>query len=278
MNNFHNKETTYINQIKLRVQDLEKQTEFYNEFLGLQIINQTQQETVLSADGKNALLVLETNKNAHIKQTPFGLYHFALLFDNETSLADLFLNLIEKKYAFDGFSDHGVSKAIYLRDPENNGIELYVDTPHQEWKFENGQVVMYTDQLNYQNLLLAASEQKFEKISDKTIMGHVHFYVENLEKSKEFFMGVLGFDLMLVFGDARFVSDKGYHHHVGFNTWLRNAKYAEENQTGLVEYYLNTTPETKQEILKRAKEKNVTHFIENGKDILIDINNIRVVM
>lgn len=279
MTNFHSSKTKFINKIKLRVKDLETQKTFYTDFLGLSTLSEENGLVTLSADGKTPLIELEEKKDAIVMQPAYGLYHFALLFESETALADVFLNLIEKRYGFDGFSDHGVSKAIYLRDPENNGIELYVDRPANEWQYENGVLKMVTDPLNYQNLLLAASGEKFEKIAPGTIMGHLHFYVDNIKKGKAFFIDVLGFDLILDYGQAAsFVSDKGYHHHIGFNTWLQGANHRQPNHTGLVEYYLNVTDEEKVKILARAKESGVVHLQEDGKDVLVDINNIKVVL
>lgn len=151
-----------------------------------------------------------------------GLYHFAILVPSRADLARSLRRLADTDTVMQGFADHGVSEALYLADPDGNGIEIYRDRPRAEWPMANGAVQMTADPLDLEDLLAAAppASGQFHALADGTVIGHVHLHVGNLAEAEAFYVGVLGFDLIQRYGpSALFVSAGGYHHHVGLNTW-----------------------------------------------------------
>jgi catechol 2,3-dioxygenase len=137
-------------------------------------------------------------------------------------LARTLRRLAEARWPFQGFSDHGVSEAIYLADADGIGIEIYRDRPRREWPLRNGQLQMVTEPLDVDSLLAEVSldDHPWTGLHPQTRMGHVHLHVANLREAEAFYCGILGFDLVQRYGgSALFVSAGGYHHHIGLNTW-----------------------------------------------------------
>jgi catechol 2,3-dioxygenase len=148
-----------------------------------------------------------------------GLYHFALLLPSRVDLAQSLRHLVASRYPLQGAADHGVSEALYLADPDGNGIEIYVDKPRNAWPWLEGQLQMVTDPLNVEDLL-SSYASSWNGLPEGTRIGHVHLQVADLGEAERFYSGLLGFDLMQRFGhSALFFSAGGYHHHSGVNTW-----------------------------------------------------------
>jgi len=152
-----------------------------------------------------------------------GLYHYALLVPDRKSLATAYLALEKKGVIFDGYADHLVSEALYLTDPEGNGIEIYADRPRYEWKFdEDGVLQMATLPMDTDSLLRELSgspSSSLAALPEDTRIGHMHIKVSNLNQSITFYRDLLGLDLVTYWGNAAFLSAGGYHHHIGMNTW-----------------------------------------------------------
>lgn len=161
-----------------------------------------------------------------------GLYHFAILLPNEAELGSFLRHCIEQRIPIDGASDHLVSQALYLSDPEGNGIEVYADRPRSEWEWSGSDIKMATLPLNAQALLKQAGA--FEGFSAQTKLGHMHLNVGNLDASLAFYQK-LGMNLTAdLFNSARFLSWDGYHHHLGINVWAgRNARRVEPDVYGI---------------------------------------------
>ena len=220
--------------LTLRVQNLETQLAFYRDLLGLEITQQEGNQTVLSPAGRQFSLTLVHEPLAPLRpQSTLGLYHFALLLPSRKALAAVFRRLVEQQYPhFQGASDHGVSEALYLSDPEGNGLELYHDRPKAQWPFRNGKLAMVSEPLDLQALL---KESEAAPLDPQTRFGHLHLHVGDLEQSQAWFMR-LGLELMQ--GDypsARFLAADGYHHHIGINLWARG-RSAPTESTGLIAY------------------------------------------
>jgi catechol 2,3-dioxygenase len=125
-----------------------------------------------------------------------------------------------RRYPLGGASDHGVSEALYLSDPDGNGLEIYRDRPRAEWRMDGDQVAMVTEALDLENLR-AEAQDRDEGVVPGTTIGHVHLHVADLDRAEAFYGGKLGFDMMLrgtQFG-AYFMAAGGYHHHLGLNIW-----------------------------------------------------------
>ncbi|WP_188208170.1 VOC family protein [Alkalibacillus aidingensis] len=221
MNNFHTKPTTYVDHVKIKVSDLQRSLRFYQEVIGFQILETTDTSAKLTADGKTTLLTIEQPENVKPKQRrTTGLYHFAILLPNRSDLANILTHFIDHNIQI-GASDHLVSEAIYLSDPDGNGIEVYIDRDPSEWEWNNGEVAMTVDPLNFRGVLSSKKENElWQGLPPETVMGHIHLHVSDLEKTEEFYSKGLGFDVVCRFGSqALFISSNQYHHHIGLNTW-----------------------------------------------------------
>ncbi|MEK4627205.1 VOC family protein [Solibacillus sp. FSL R7-0682] len=217
---FHKKPNLYASHVQLKVSNLARSLEYYTTIIGFKILEQTSNTAYLSTDGKTSLLSLVEVQNAKPLQTGFaGLYHFALLLPSRKDLGNIVQHFINLNVRL-GAADHDVSEALYLNDPDGNGIEIYIDRDESEWTwFEGDQVHMVTEQLNFQPIL-AAADGKWAGLPEDTVMGHVHLSVANLDKSEQFYTNVLNYNVVTRYGaQALFVSTGKYHHHFGLNTW-----------------------------------------------------------
>ncbi|MFC4559564.1 VOC family protein [Virgibacillus kekensis] len=210
--------TVYVGEVNINVTDLETSLEFYKRIIGFQVLEQTNNKAVLTADGKTPLLTLEQPDGVLPKEDrKTGLYHFAILLPDRSQLSS-FLNHIARTGIRLGASDHYVSEALYLSDPDGNGIEVYRDRPAEEWNWANGQVAMATEPLEGQSLL-AESNEPWNGLPEATVMGHIHLHVADLTKTKEFYIDGLGFNVVTTYPGALFISTGDYHHHMGLNIW-----------------------------------------------------------
>jgi catechol 2,3-dioxygenase len=212
---------TRLGVVNLRVRDLSRSVAFYAEHMGFTIIDREPAQATLGA-GDSALLILHEDAHARPVARTAGLYHFAILVPSRTELARSLRRLVTTKTPLQGFADHLVSEAIYLADPDGNGIEIYRDRPRDQWPRRNGQLLMATDPLDVHALLdeVAGEDENWTGLAPGTTMGHIHLQVSDLQAAVDFYHEILGFDLIMRYGpSAAFLSAGGYHHHVGLNTW-----------------------------------------------------------
>jgi catechol 2,3-dioxygenase len=210
---------TRMGPVELTVSDLERSLDYYRDAIGLGVREQGAGRASLGGDSD--LLVLEEVPGAQPAPRNTGLFHFALLVPERRDLATWLAHAIREEVPLTGVSDHFVSEALYLTDPDEHGIEIYADRPREVWE---GQVArMTTEPLDLENLLgeLADPEtEPFEGLPGGTVMGHVHLQVAEIPETLRFYRDLLGFDLMASYGSqAAFLSAGGYHHHLGANTW-----------------------------------------------------------
>ena len=241
MSRFHQAPYTYVGQVNLKVRDIERAVWFYREAIGFRVLAQTGKSAALTADGETVLLTLERPDDAAPKQgRTTGLYHFALLLPTRTDLARIVVHFARIGLRF-GHSDHLVSEALYLSDPDGNGIEIYRDRDPSEWHWNRGEVDMAVDPLDFRDLLAGAShEDDWDRLPPETVMGHIHLHVSDLEEAERFYVDGLGFEVVNRYGgQAIFLSTGGYHHHIGLNTWNgAGAPRPAENSVGLRSYTL----------------------------------------
>lgn len=212
---------TRLGYVHLTVTNLERSLAFYQESLGFQV-HRREGDTANLGAGEADLLRLTENPQARRVSRTTGLYHFAILVPNRVELAQVLRRIAETKTMVQGFADHGVSEAIYLPDPDGNGIEMYRDRPRAEWPIRNGQLEMVTDPLDTHGLLreLTGLTEPWAGLSAGTVLGHMHLHVSNLLRAERFYKNIIGFDLIQYYGDsAAFLSAGGYHHHLGLNVW-----------------------------------------------------------
>ncbi len=217
---FHSKPNTYVGHVNIKVQDLDRSLTFYQEVLGFQILEQTDTTVKLTTDGKMSVLSIEQPENVVPKEgKTTGLYHFALLLPKRSDLADIVHHFMNIGIRY-GSSDHLVSEALYLADPDGNGIEIYIDRDPSEWSWSNGEVAMTVDPLNFEELLTERKQQSWKGLPAGTVMGHIHLHVSELKKTEEFYSNGLGFEVVNRFGNqALFISTGKYHHQIALNTW-----------------------------------------------------------
>lgn len=272
-----------LGKVKLKVSDLRRSLEFYETAVGLRVLRVAGGSAELTADGENALVELREIPGAPItpRQSAAGLYHFALLLPTRKALGLQLRRLLELGVAV-GHSDHDVSEALYLYDPDQNGIEIYRDRPRSEWQYEpNGQIVMGGRPLDEQGLLREAGDSPWNGMPAGTTMGHVHLHVSNLAESKRFYCDVLGLDVMMDgarFYGALFLSAGGYHHHLAVNIWAGpGAKTAPANGTGL-EYYTIDLPDAAElsRAAARLTEAGVPLEEKSGAIFAVDPSGIQL--
>ncbi len=232
---------TRISRVHLRTGALEKQLEFYSGVLGFKNRDRRGSVASLSTGGEAPpLLVLTEDAEAvPLPARATGLYHFAIRYPSRRELAMAVLRLARHNYPIEGASDHLVSEAIYLCDPDSNGVELYADRPRSEWVWRDGQIEMQTLRLDLDNLLSTAKGQPENSgPPPQTDVGHIHLHVADLAEAERFYHDLLGLAVMQrSYPGALFFAAGGYHHHVAANTWAGKTK-APENSVGLISYRL----------------------------------------
>lgn len=224
-----------ITGVRLRVAELERSIDFYCRQLGFHQHSESGETVHLapSSDGAS-LLTLEESKHPAPRDAA-GLFHAALLFPSRATLAGWLRFAASQGVEFDGFSDHGVSEAIYFSDPDGNGLEFYADRPRDVWPRQNGELAMVTRPLALQTLLRESASTMDEPLMD-TAWGHLHLRVTNLARSEAFYRSVLKLEVTQAnYPGARFLAADGYHHHLGINAWGRPRLRQPEGVIGLAE-------------------------------------------
>jgi catechol 2,3-dioxygenase len=210
---------TQIGDVHLTISDLDRSVRFYETQLGFVVRNRDRQRAWLGAGGPDLLVLSQCESAPRVRGTT-GLYHFAILVPTRRDLGRALSRLAETDVALQGAADHGVSEALYLADPDGNGIEIYRDRPRDEWPMVRGQLRMGADPLDLDALFAAGTGRTTTGLAAETVIGHVHLHVSRLDEAERFYVGVLGFELMQRYGpSALFVAAGGYHHHIGLNTW-----------------------------------------------------------
>ena len=207
--------------IRLRAGDAERLRDFYETTIGLRTLGTADGVTSLGANGE-ALVELLADPDAPSRPPrTTGLFHLALLVPTRADLARTLRRVAGSGGRLSGASDHLVSEALYLSDPEGNGIELYRDRPRDEWPLSGDSVEMATIPLDLENLLAEPGGEKAdETMPAGTTLGHVHLQVADLDPAEAFWVDTLGLDVTArAYPGALFTSAGGYHHHVGLNTW-----------------------------------------------------------
>ncbi|MFC5589537.1 VOC family protein [Sporosarcina soli] len=250
--NFHKEPLIYTGEVHLNVTDLEKSVNYYKEVIGFKVLEEEANKAVLTADGKTPLLILDQPENVTPKEPHrSGLYHFALLLPERADLGAIIKHFIQHNVRL-GASDHLVSEALYLSDPDGNGIEIYIDRDPSVWHWEDGKVAMSTDPLDGESIIAESAGRLWDGLPAGTVMGHVHLHVAHLPETETFY-NALGFEVVTTYPQALFMSNGKYHHHLGLNTWNGvGASRPSEDSAGLRSFTLIYPTET---VLKEALAK-----------------------
>lgn len=275
-NKFFTNDTIRVESVTLKIKDIKTSLDFYVEKLGFKLISSNNNVYNLGVDN-NILVTLVEDTKATAKAPTSGLYHFAILLPNRKYLGQLINHFIKISLPIIGGSDHGVSEALYLNDPDGNGIEIYADREDATWEYDNNEVIMVSDPLDYQSLIQASYQKLWEGLPTGTIIGHVHYHVATLSEAANFFIDVIGFNQTLLYGgSALFLSSDNYHHHLGLNTWAGTSVLSRPSEmVGLVSYKLNTGNKL-EELIRRINEHNITILYDENGTYVFDVNNCKV--
>jgi len=255
---------TMLGKVKLNISDLERSIQFYLNVLGFKLLRREAHVAYLTVDGVEPLLILEEVQHAPVlpRRAHTGLYHFAILVPSREQLGLVLRNMIKAGIQI-GQGDHYVSEALYIEDPDRNGIEIYRDRPRDTWRLDaNNNIVMGTDPVDIEGLLQEAGDKPWTGLAAGTIVGHIHLHVADLRQAKAFYCDVLGFDVVADMSRAMgalFISAGGYHHHIGLNIWAGvGAPQPPAGSTGLV-YYEIALPsaEALEQTLGRLRDAGV---------------------
>lgn len=211
-----------IGKVGLKARDAEALAQFYREVVGLGELARENGAILLGA-GETPLLVIEADPRARPDDPrEAGLFHTAFLLPGRSDLARWLRFAGEKQVRLDGASDHSVSEALYLSDPEGNGIEIYADRPPETWQSDDAGVKMTTERLDVEGILASidAEDEGWRGAPDGAVIGHVHLRVGDANEAARWWHGETGLDLRARYGSsAVFLSSGGYHHHIGANSW-----------------------------------------------------------
>ena len=214
---------TGLGPVRLTVSALDRSRVFYEQAIGLRVSELSDGTLALGVAGEPPLVELRGDSSApRLNRRAPGLYHLAILVPTRRDLAFALARLAQARWPLDGASDHLVSEALYLSDPDGNGIEIYRDRPREEWRRSGDQLEMATLPLDLDGLIeeLRDASELQDQAPAGTRIGHVHLQVADIAEAEAFYHGVLGFDVMVRgYPGALFVSAGGYHHHIGLNTW-----------------------------------------------------------
>ncbi|WP_419960951.1 VOC family protein [Psychrobacillus sp. BM2] len=261
-----------LQEVHLNVSDLEKLSAFYQEVIGFGILKEEQNKVTLTADGSTSLLVLEEMPDS--VERPIGttgLYHFAILLPDHASLGTMLMHLSQTEYPMDGAANHQYSDALYLTDPDGNGIEIYVDLPPEKWeRTKNGGYEGGSYPIDFEKLVEEATPS-WIGLPEKTRIGHMHLQASELEITEQFYVEGLGFTITKKGNGSLFLSKDHYHHHVALNTWSGTGLPAPPpNSRGLKQFTIIFTKEEIEETISQLKRLEFPFEEADGSIIVKD--------
>lgn len=231
--------------VRLRVADLARERDFYERAMGLRALEAGDEVARLGVDGTTVVELVSSPGAPERPPRTTGLFHLAIVVPGRAALARALARVAGAGWRLTGASDHLVSEALYLNDPEGNGIEIYRDRPRSEWRYDGGSLQMSTLPLDLDGVLaeLDRSESADAGMESGTRIGHVHLNVADIDQAEGFYAGVLGFDVTVRgYPGALFLSTGGYHHHIGVNTWAGpGAPAPSEGSRGLAWFELRAS-------------------------------------
>jgi catechol 2,3-dioxygenase len=224
----------HIGAVGLTVRDLDRVAAYYRDVIGLALMDRSDGVARLGAGGVDFLELAQRRDARPDDNRTAGLYHTAFLMPTRADLARWVLHMAANRIPITGASDHLVSEAIYLDDPEGNGVEVYADRPPETWRWNDGLVEMTTDPLDFEDLVRAANATRFDGAPAGLRIGHVHLRVGDIASAERFYRSGIGLDLTRRRHGASFMSSGRYHHHVAGNVWhSAGAGHRDEDRTGL---------------------------------------------
>jgi catechol 2,3-dioxygenase len=232
-------DAAHLGAVRLQVSDLERSLKWYESVLGLATTSRVDTTAVLAPKGTSTPLI-ELREKKGVRPVPrsglLGLYHYAILLPDRLALGRFIAHLAELGMRA-GMSDHFVSEAVYIYDPDGLGIEVYADRPRSHWKHQDRELAMTTEPLDARALVEAAGGEPWRGLPPGTVIGHVHLFVGDIERAAAFYHDLVGFDkIVWSYPGALFMSAGGYHHHLGTNIWAAQAPPASDADAKLIEW------------------------------------------
>jgi catechol 2,3-dioxygenase len=261
-------DATRLGLVRLQIADLPRSLDYYQGVLGFQLLDCTAESAMLGTPEGTPLVQLGARAGARPApaQGRLGLYHFAILLPIRAALGSFIVHLAEQGERF-GASDHLVSEALYLRDPDGLGIEVYVDRPRSGWRREAGQIAMDTTPLDLESVVRDAAGERWTGMPDGTQVGHVHLHVGDLAIASDFYHAALGLERTVwSYPGALFLAAGGYHHHLGLNTWAgAGAANPRDGDARLLEWTI-VLPSAGQVQETAARLERTPHLVERDAD------------
>ncbi|MGU7999372.1 VOC family protein [Streptococcus suis] len=267
-----------LGHVALNVRDLELQSLFYQQVLGLQVLSQSSKQIDLGV-GKNTLVrLIQTEQKGEVSHS-YGLYHLAIVLPSREDLGTIFRHFIDNKIPLQGASDHGYSEAIYLADTEGNGIEVYRDLPQDAWDVRaDGQIVGKSEPMDAETIYaLGKKADAAYQMPAGSRMGHVHLSVRESAASSKFYQEVLAVRDNFTVPSASWLASGNYHHHLAVNEWGgKNLQTRQEGMPGLAYYtVIYSNPEAFEAILNRAIAANLNLQRLDNSAAFVDVDGIK---
>jgi catechol 2,3-dioxygenase len=237
----------HIDAVGMTVRDLDRLTAYYRDLLGLTVQKHTRQVARLGVDGVTLLELSHRPDALPDDPREAGLYHTAFVMPTRADLARWILHAVKNRVPITGASDHDVSEAIYLDDPEGNGVEVYSDRPRETWRRDGESIFQKTDPLDIDAIVreIDPATTTYASAPEGLRIGHIHLRVGNIARAEKFYNGALGLDVTRRRNGAAFLSSGGYHHHVAVNTWHSNGARARDGRrAGLAWFSMEINDQT----------------------------------
>lgn len=267
-----------LGHVALNVRDLELQSLFYQQVLGLQVLTENSKQIDLGV-GKNILIrLIQTEQKGEVSHS-YGLYHLAIVLPSREDLGSIFRHFIDNKIPLQGASDHGYSEAIYLADTEGNGIEIYRDLPQDSWDVRpDGRIVGITEPMDAETIYaLGKKADAAYQMPAGSRMGHVHLSVRESAASSRFYQKVLAIEDKFSVPSAAWLASGDYHHHLAVNEWGgKHLQTRTEGMPGLAYYtVIYSSPADFEATLKRATAAKLKIERMNSSATFVDVDGIK---
>lgn len=263
---------THLGRVRLQVADLERSIEWYGAVLGLAVLSRSGADAALAPHGETTPLI-ELREKRGVRPMPrrglLGLYHYALLLPDRPSLGR-FISHLGALGLRAGMSDHFVSEAVYIDDPDGLGIEVYVDRPRTSWRHTDRQLTMATEPLDVPSVVAAANGAPWTGLPRGTVVGHVHLFVGDIERAAAFYHDVVGFDkIVWNYPGALFMSAGGYHHHLGTNIWAAQSPPASDDDARLLEWEIVVPSTSDVDAVRKSVQSAGVAVTGDGTSIVV---------
>lgn len=267
-----------LGHVALNVRDLELQSLFYQQVLGLKVLSQSPKQIDLGLEKNTLIRLIQTEQKDEVHHS-YGLYHLAIVLPSRENLGTIFRHFIDNKIPLQGASDHGYSEAIYLADTEGNGVEIYRDLPQDTWDVRpDGRIVGITEPMDAETIYaLGKKADAAYQMPAGSRMGHVHLSVRESAASSRFYQEVLAVEDKFSVPSAAWLASGDYHHHLAVNEWGgKNLKTRQEGMPGLAYYtVIYSNPEAFEATLNRAIVANLNlHRLDNSA-AFVDVDGIK---